>query len=65
LIPTGEQSGLLKRIAAMESRFVVRADVKLRVLVELQAAIRAGADCLDKPAGFYQPRCRYKDLNPG
>jgi hypothetical protein len=39
-IPTGEQSGLLTHIATTEKRFVVRADEKLTVFLELEAAIR-------------------------
>jgi hypothetical protein len=41
LIPTGERSGLLTRIAAMAKRFVVHADEKLTAFLELEAAIWA------------------------
>jgi hypothetical protein len=37
LIPAGEQSGLLTRIAVNGKRFVVRADEKLTAFVELEA----------------------------
>jgi hypothetical protein len=37
---TGEQSGLLMRIAAPVKRSVVRADDKLTTFIELEAAIR-------------------------
>jgi hypothetical protein len=40
LIPTGGRSGLRTHIAAMEKRFVVRADENLTAFVELESAIR-------------------------
>ena len=40
VIPTGERSGLLTHIAGGE-RFMVRADEKLSVFVELESALRA------------------------
>jgi hypothetical protein len=40
LIPTGERSGLLTRIAATAKRFVVRANEKLTAFTELESAIR-------------------------
>jgi len=36
----GERSGLRTHIAAMEKRFVVRADENLTAFVELESAIR-------------------------
>jgi hypothetical protein len=39
LIPTGERSGLLTRIATTEKRLVVRAGEKLTAFLELEAAI--------------------------
>ena len=41
LIPTGERSGLLTRIADDGKRFVVRADEKLTAFVELETTIRS------------------------
>jgi hypothetical protein len=40
LIPTGERSGLLTRIATDGKRFVAHADQKLTAFVELKSAIR-------------------------
>jgi len=40
LIPKGEQSGLLTRIAATESVFVVHADEKLTGFLELESAVK-------------------------
>jgi hypothetical protein len=40
LIPTGEGSGLLMRTATTEKRFVVRANEKLRALLELEKVTR-------------------------
>jgi hypothetical protein len=44
LIPTGERSGLLTRIATTESSFVVHADEKLSAFLELKSAIRASSE---------------------
>jgi len=34
-------------------RFIVRADEKLTAFLELESAIRACGDCIDKPARFF------------
>jgi len=43
-LPKRERSGSLTRIAATESRFVVRPDEKLTAFLELESAIRACAE---------------------
>ena len=45
LIPTGERSGLLTRIAAMGERFVVWTDEILTTFIELESAVQACGNC--------------------
>jgi hypothetical protein len=44
-------------------RFIVRADEKLTAFVELEAVIRAPANCLDNLARFFHTRRRQTDPN--
>jgi hypothetical protein len=47
------------------NRFIVRADEKLTVFMELESVIRGAANCIDRLAGFFKTCHRKNDLNPG